>query len=154
MKSATNHWLVKSEPLSYGIDHLKKDKETWWTGVRNYQSRNFMKAMKKGDLVLFYHSNCDEPGIYGLARVSEEARPDETQFDKKSPYYEPRATKANPVWECAKLRFVEKLKRPILIGELRLDPKLSTMQMLRRGSRLSVTPVSKEEFERVEKLRK
>lgn len=149
---AHNYWLIKSEPESYSIDHLKRDEETWWTGVRNYQARNFMKEMKKGDLVLFYHSSCPQPGIYGIAKVTREAEPDETQFEKKGHYYEPRATKEKPVWECAKIAFMSKLKRPVSIGELRIDPPLSEMQILQKGSRLSVTPVSKSEFERVLKL--
>lgn len=149
-----NYWLVKSEPISYSIDHLKKDRETAWTGVRNFQARNFMKEMKKGDLVLFYHSSCEIPGIYGLAKVSKEAEPDETQFDKKGYYFDARATREKPIWECVTLKFVKKFKKPITIGELRIDPKLSHMMMLQKGSRLSVTPVSKREFERIEEILK
>jgi predicted RNA-binding protein with PUA-like domain len=145
------YWLVKSEPESYSIDALKKDKETWWTGVRNFQARNFMQEMKKGDLVLFYHSNT-EPGVYGVAKVVKEAEPDPTQFDKKSDYFEGRASKEKAVWFCPKLKFVKKFKHPILIGEMRIDPKLSGMHMLQKGSRLSVTPVSQKEFERIEEI--
>jgi predicted RNA-binding protein with PUA-like domain len=145
----TRYWLVKSEPLSYSVDHLKKDKEAAWTGVRNYQARNFMKEMKKGDMVLFYHSSCEVPGIYGLAKVSKEAQPDETQFDQKGHYYEPRAIREKPMWECATINFVKKFKEPIPLGVMRIDPILKDMHVMQRGSRLSVTPVSEREFMRV-----
>lgn len=117
--------------------------------MRNYQARNFMKEMRKGDMVLFYHSSCEVPGIYGVAKVVEEAKPDETQFDKSGHYYEPRATREKPMWECVKLGFVKVLKNPISINVLRIDPVLGGMHMLQRGSRLSVTPVSEKEWERV-----
>jgi predicted RNA-binding protein with PUA-like domain len=113
-----------------------------------------MKAMRKGDKVLFYHSNCDVPGVYGLATVSGEAGPDETQFDKKSHYYEPRATREKPVWECASIKFAKAFKQPVTLSELRLDPQTATMMILEKGSRLSVTPVSEGEFKRVEALGK
>lgn len=145
---------MKSEPESYGIGHLKKDGEADWTGVRNYQARNFMKEMKKGDLVLFYHSNCAVTGIYGLAKVAGEAKPDETQFDKKGHYHEPRATRDKPIWECVRIKFVKAFKNPIPIGVLRIDPILSNMHMLQKGSRLSVTPVSERQMERVEEIDK
>ena len=111
-----------------------------------------MKEMKEGQLVLFYHSNCEVPGIYGLAKVSKEAEPDETQFDKKGHYYEPRATKEKPIWECVKIKFVKSFKEPIPLGVIRIDPVLEGMHMLQKGSRLSVTPVSEREFERIGKL--
>lgn len=149
-----HYWLVKSEPEGYSIEHLKKDKETWWTGVRNYQARNFMKVMKKGDMALFYHSNCEVPGIYGIAKVVKEAQPDETQFDKKGDYYEPRATKEKPIWECATIKFVKAFKEPISLGVIRIDPVLGGMYMLQKGSRLSVTPVSERGYQRIEELSK
>jgi predicted RNA-binding protein with PUA-like domain len=145
-------WLVKSEPTSYSIDHLKKDREAAWTGVRNYQARNFMREMRKGDTVLFYHSSCEIPGIYGIAKVSIEAEPDQTQFDKKSPYYEPRSTREKPVWECATIRFAKKLQKPLPLGAMKIDPILRDMHVLQKGSRLSVTPVSEREFKRVEEI--
>jgi predicted RNA-binding protein with PUA-like domain len=146
------YWLMKSEPMSYSIEHLKKDGETPWTGVRNYQARNFMKEMKKGDMVLFYHSSCEVPGIYGVAKVSKEAEPDETQFDKKGHYYEPRAIRDKPMWECATIKFVKAFKKPIPLPVMRIDPILSGMHVMQKGSRLSVTPVSEREFERVEEI--
>lgn len=149
-----NYWLIKSEPLSYSIDHLKRDKETAWSGVRNYQARNFMMKMKKGDLVLFYHSSCEIPGIYGLSEVAKEAEPDETQFDKKGHYYESRASREKPMWQCATIKFIKKFKEPIPLGVMRIDPILKEMHVMQKGSRLSVTPVSAREFERVGEMGK
>ena len=104
-----NYWLLKSEGTSYSIDDLKRDKVTPWSGVRNYQARNFMQSMHVGDLCLFYHSSANPAGIYGIAKVASKAKADETQFDKKSHYFEPRASKAKPVWFCADIKFVKKL---------------------------------------------
>ena len=100
------YWLMKSEPDVFSIDDLKKQKQTTWDGVRNYQARNFMmNDMQVGDLVLFYHSNAKPPGIAGLATVSKKAEPDPTQFDKKSEYFDPKATKEKPRWFCVKVKF-------------------------------------------------
>jgi predicted RNA-binding protein with PUA-like domain len=147
MKPAQKHWLVKSEPTSYSIDHLKKDKKTAWTGVRNYTARNFMRdGMQLGDPVLFYHSSCPVPGVYGVAKVASASYPDPTQFDPASPYYEPRATTEKPVWYLVDIAFVKKLDEPVTLEQIRNDPKLKDMEILKRGSRLSVTGVSKEDF--------
>jgi predicted RNA-binding protein with PUA-like domain len=139
---------VKSEPTSYSIDHLKKDKKTAWTGVRNYTARNFMRdGMQLGDPVLFYHSSCPVPGVYGVAKVASAPYPDPTQFDPASPYYEPRATKEKPVWYLVDIAFVKKLDKPVTLEQIRNNPKLKDMEILRRGSRLSVTGVSKNNFD-------
>lgn len=152
-KTTNNYWLMKSEPITYGIDHLKKDKRTEWDGVRNYQARNFMRdGMKKGDLVLFYHSVTEPVGVAGIAKVVKESHPDETQFDKKSKYYEPRATKEKPVWYLVDVAFVKKFPRIIPLKELRDIKGLEKMELLKKGSRLSVQPVSKKEFEIITKL--
>ena len=149
-RMAKNYWLMKSEPESYGIGHLKKDKKTAWTGVRNFQARNYMRDdMQVGDGILFYHSNCKEPGVYGLAKVASKPYADPTQFDPKSRYYEPRATKEKPVWYLVDIAFVKELKRPVLIAELRDHAKTSGMHMLQKGSRLSVTPVTEAQYEAV-----
>lgn len=140
---------MKSEPDSYGISHLKADKKTAWTGVRNFQARNFMMAMQVGDGVLFYHSSCKEPGVYGVAKVASAPYPDPTQFDPKSNYYDKRATKVKPIWQHVDVAFVKEVKKPVLITMLREDPATQTMETLRQGSRLSVTPVTKKEYERV-----
>ena len=140
----TQYWLMKSEPDECGIDDaLAAPKATVpWTGVRNYQARNFMRdAMQVGDGVLFYHSSCPEPGIAGLARVASDVRPDPTQFDPASPYFDPKSSPEKPRWL---LRDVQALKKTRLLGlpELRTTPELADLVVLQRGNRLSITPVS------------
>lgn len=149
MSTKISYWLVKSEPLTYGIRHLKKDKKTAWTGVRNFQARNYMRQMKPGDQVLFYHSSCKVPGVYGIAEVCSLPYPDPTQFNPKSEYFEPRATKEKPVWDLVDIRFVKELQEPVTITQMREDPKLKGMMLLQPGSRLSVTPVDGKHFKKV-----
>lgn len=146
------YWLMKSEPDVYSIDQLKKDKRTWWEGVRNYQARNFMIDMEVGDLVLFYHSNATPPGIAGIAKVSKPAAPDELQFDKKSEYYDAKSSPDKPRWSCVEVSFVKKFKNFISLPDLRDNAKLADMMVLQKGSRLSVQPVEKKHFELIEKL--
>jgi predicted RNA-binding protein with PUA-like domain len=146
------HWLMKSEPDAFSIDDLKRLKRDAWTGVRNYQARNFMKAMAPGDAALFYHSSVVPPGVAGLTKVASKAHPDATQFDPKSPYFEPKATKAKPIWECVDVAFVRKFTRLVTLDELRRIPALKDMALLRRGSRLSVQPVTAKEFDAILKL--
>ncbi len=144
------YWLMKSEPEVYGIDHLKRDGETAWEGVRNYQARNsMMNDMRIGDQVLFYHSNAEPPGVAGLASVCSAAHPDMSGFNKKSDHFEPKATKDKPIWFCVDVKFVKKFSKVISLEEIRKNPKLQTMRILQKGSRLSITPVSKQEFEEV-----
>ncbi len=135
------HWLMKSEPDVFGIDDLARKKTEGWNGVRNYQARNFMRSMKLGDKVLFYHSNAAPSGVAGLAEVSRLAYPDPTQYDPKSDYHEPRATKEAPVWFQVDLRFVSKLPRFVPLEELRGMPEIQDMALFKR-SRLSVLPVT------------
>lgn len=147
------YWLMKSEPDVYSIETLQKDKHTLWEGVRNYQARNFMmKDMQVGDEVLFYHSNATPPGVAGLARVSKIATPDPLQFDKKSDYFDAKATKEKPIWFCVQVEFVKKFKNFISLEDLRQNEKLQDMLVLQKGSRLSVQPVDKKHFEIVKKL--
>lgn len=147
------YWLMKSEPDVFSIDQLKKDKTTWWEGVRNYQARNFMqKDMQVGDAVLFYHSNATPPGVAGLARVSKVAAPDKAQFDKKSEYYDPKATPEKPIWFCVELEFDKKFPELVSLQDLRDNDKLSDMLVLAKGSRLSVQPVDKKHFDIVKKM--
>ena len=147
MKAPKRYWLMKSEPESYSIDHLKRDKKTPWSGVRNFQARNFMRDdMRAGDGVLFYHSSCAVPGVYGIGKVASKAYPDPTQFDSKSPYFDARATKDKPIWYLVDVAFARKLQAPVSITEMRANKKLSGMAAFRKGSRLSVTPVTAEEF--------
>lgn len=148
-----NYWLMKSEPDVFSIDQLHKDKTTSWEGVRNYQARNFMmKDMQVGDLVLFYHSNAQPSGVAGLAQVSKLATPDKTQFDKKSEYFDVKATKEKPIWFCVEVKYVEKFKQVVSLADLRENDKLHDMLVLQKGSRLSVQPVDKKHFEIVKKM--
>ncbi|MBM4374710.1 MAG: EVE domain-containing protein [Deltaproteobacteria bacterium] len=140
--SAPKTWLVKSEPHVYSIDALARDGKTAWTGVRNYQARNFMRDdMKVGELVLFYHSSSEPPGVAGLARVASEAYPDPTQFDRASEYHDPAATLTEPRWMLVELAFVERFARYVSLAELKESADLEGMLVLQRGQRLSVQPV-------------
>lgn len=142
------YWLMKSEPDEVSIDDaLAAPKQTVaWTGVRNYQARNFMRdTMQIGDGVLFYHSSCPEPGIAGLAEVTSTSYPDETQFDPKSPYYDAKATRETPRWMLVDVRATQKT-RLVSLAELRAAPELAGMQVLQRGNRLSITPVTPAEW--------
>lgn len=144
-----NFWLVKSEGDSYSIDDLKRDKVAAWEGIRNYQARNFMMQMCMGDLVLFYHSSSKPMGVFGIAKVVKESHPDETQFEKKNEYFEPRATREKPMWFCVDLAFVKKFKEPVTLQEMKVDPVLGGMLATSRGSRLSVQPVSEKHFRHI-----
>lgn len=138
------YWLMKSEPAEVSIDDAlhAPDQMVPWTGVRNYQARNFMRdRMRIGDGVLFYHSSCAEPGIAGLAEVASTSYPDPTQFDPKSPYYDPKATPENPRWMLVDVKALKKT-RLISLSELRTHEELEGMILLQRGNRLSITPVT------------
>lgn len=143
------YWLMKSEPAEVSIDHAlaAKGSTVAWTGVRNYQARNFMRdQMRIGDGVLFYHSSCAEPGIAGLAEVASTAYPDPTQFERDSHYFDPKANVENPRWMLVDVRATRKT-RLLSLAELRADPTLATLQILQRGSRLSITPVTLDEWQ-------
>jgi len=149
-----SYWLVKSEPDCYSIDDLARDGETYWSGVRNYQARNSMRdGMQPGDGVLFYHSSTEPMGIVGLATVSRAAYPDHTALDPDDDHYDPRHTPDTPVWMMVDIRFDRKLDPPITLAELRSNPALTDMVVLRRGNRLSVTPVTPEEWRTVVAMR-
>ena len=148
------HWLMKSEPDEFSIDDLAKapKRTTPWFGVRNYQARNYMRDdMRVGDLAFFYHSSCPEPGIAGIVEVSKRAYADATQFDPKGPYYDPKATRDAPRWFNVEVKLVRKT-RLIAVAELRATPGLAEMLTLRRGNRLSITPVTPAEWQIVERL--
>ena len=145
----SKYWLMKSEPNTYSIDDLKKDKKTLWDGIRNYQARNFMmNDMDMGDAVLFYHSNAKPPGVIGLARVSQPYQPDPTAMDKTSKYFDPRSTKVRPIWHCVEVEYIRKFKRLISLNEIRKEKKLQEMTLLAR-SRLSIQPVTKTQFQHI-----
>lgn len=145
-------WLMKSEPAEFSIDDLVREKSVPWFGVRNYLARNYMRdQMKVGDEVLFYHSSCPEPGIAGLARVSTAAYPDETQFDRKSKYFDPKATRENPRWMLVDVKLVKKT-RLLSLSDMREAKGLEEMVLLQRGNRLSITPVTSGQLKAVLKL--
>lgn len=148
----TSYWLMKSEPDVYSIDDLKRDKTEPWDGVRNYQARNFMKTMEVGDWVLYYHSNAKPPGVAGLAQVCKLAYPDHTQFDKKSKYFDPKATKDEPRWFMVDVKYVEKFPELVSLPVLKAEAAISDMKVVQKGSRLSVQPVEKKHFKHVMKM--
>ncbi len=144
-----NHWLMKSEPDTFSIDDLKQVKVEPWDGVRNYQARNMMRdEMHKGDLAFFYHSNCAEPGIVGIMQIVREGYPDPTAFDQESKYYDPKSSPDNPRWYMADVRFKRRLKRTITLRELKNcnDAGLDDLPLLRPGNRLSIMPVTGEQW--------
>jgi predicted RNA-binding protein with PUA-like domain len=141
------YWLMKTEPDEFSIDDLSKKKVEPWTGVRNYQARNFMREMKPGDGVLFYHSSCEIPGVAGIAEVATDAHPDPTQFDRKSDYYDAASKREEPRWSLVDVRFKRKLKRVIPLSELKDRRELEGFALLARGNRLSVLPVSKPQWD-------
>ena len=150
MVSPPNHWLMKTEPSVYSIDDLARDGRTPWEGVRNYQARNFMRdRMRVGDPVLIYHSNASPPGVSGLGRVCSAVRPDATALDPASHYFDPRHTTEKPIWFLVDVCFVEKFSRLIPLFELRADPALEGLALLRKGQRLSILPVDPVHFERI-----
>ena len=142
------YWLLKSEPDEFSIDLLKTRATEEWTGVRNYQARNFMRNdMQVGDLMFFYHSNCKPPGIAGIAEIVSESYPDHTAFDPSSQYPDASSTPDNPRWFMVDVRFKEKFPTLIPLEQLKHYPELVNMPLLRRGNRLSITPVSQEEWD-------
>ena len=144
-----HRWLMKSEPDAFSIDDLQNaPKQTeHWDGVRNYQARNMMRdAMSVGDPVFFYHSNCKEPGIVGIAEVVKAAYPDHTAWDPESKYYDPKSSPDNPRWVMVDIKFVRKLPRTITLNELKAHPGLNEMPLVRRGNRLSIMPVTDEQW--------
>ncbi|MFN8178379.1 MAG: EVE domain-containing protein [bacterium] len=149
---AKRHWLMKSEPDAYSIDDLAKDKRAPWTGVRNFQARNHLREMRPGDLVLFYHSSAEPPGVAGLARVASEAYPDPTAFDKRSDSYDPKSDRAKPTWFVVDVEFVAKLPRLVPLEELKAAEALAGMLVTKRGMRLSVQPVEKKHYDAVVKM--
>jgi predicted RNA-binding protein with PUA-like domain len=147
----TRHWLMKSEPGTYSIEDLEREGRTHWDGVRNYQARNHMREMEKGDLVLFYHSGTSAPAVVGLARVTGEAVPDSSALQAGSAGYDPRATVDDPRWSMVEIAFVHAFARPVSLADLRQAEGLQEMVVTRR-SRLSVQPVRTREYEIVLRL--
>ena len=144
------YWLMKSEPDVFGIDDLKRapGMTEAWDGVRNYQARNMMRDdMKTGDLAFLYHSNCKEPGIAGIMEIVRDGYPDMTAFDPDAKYFDPESDQANPRWYCVDIRYIRKLKRIITLSELKKHSEVDGLSLVRRGNRLSIMPVNRQQWE-------
>jgi len=147
-----NHWLLKTEPTSFGIEDLAKAKAgtTTWDGVRNYQARNMLRdQIKRGDLAFFYHSSCKVPGITGVVEIVKAGYPDSTAFDRRDPHFDPDSDPANPTWYMVEVRLKRKFRHVITLTDLRTHAgsALRSLQLLKRGNRLSVMPVTKQEWD-------
>lgn len=151
-----NYWLMKSEPDCFSIKDLKNstNQTSCWDGVRNYQARNYMRNMQIGDKVFFYHSNCQIPGIIGIATVVKEAYPDHTAFDHNNEHYDPKSMMDNPKWFMVDVKFTQEFSDIISLTSLKLHPELQHMQLLKKGNRLSVLPVNKHEWDFILSLAK
>jgi len=149
-----SYWLMKSEPDAFSIADLKsRPKRTaHWDGVRNYQARNFLRAMQRGDQAFFYHSSCAEPGVAGIVKIVREAYPDPSAFDLQSPFHDPRSTPEKPAWYMVDVKLMRIFRRPVLLSELRANPALKDMRLLSRGNRLSVMPVAAKEWNAILKM--
>lgn len=152
MKMAKKYWLFKSEADVFSVDDLAKsdNQTTCWDGVRNYQTRNFIRdEMKNGDQVLYYHSNSDPNAVVGICEIVREAYPDFTQFDPASDYFDPSSAAENPTWLMVDIKLIRKLKRPVSLQEIKENPALAQNKLVMRGNRLSVFPVTKEDFDEI-----
>ena len=152
---AKNYWLFKTDPEVFSFDDLKKCKNqtTCWDGVRNYQARNFIRdEMKTGDDVLFYYSQSEPNAVFGICTIVKDAYPDPSQFNKKDKHYFPAADPANPPWYAVDIKYVKEFKKPVSIPDIKANPKLLKMRLLQRGNRLSVMPVTKDEFDEILKM--
>ena len=146
------YWLMKSEPTSFSIDDLAAVMREPWSGVRNFQARNFIREMKSGDEALFHHSSTDPIGVAGSMRICSDPYPDPTQYDPKSPYFDPKATKTKPTWYLVDVCFTKKFKNFISLAQIKSDPALRDMLVAQRGGRLSIQPVSEKQFRLIKKL--
>ncbi len=152
-RRAKKYWLMKSEPNAYSIDDLERDGYTYWDGVRNYQARNFMRdEMKIGDRVIFYHSNTEPPAAVGIAEVVKESYPDFSAFDPKDKHFDPKSKEQKPTWYMVDIKFVKKFKKIVPLQEMKQNPKLQDMKLVQRGNRLSVMPITKEEFDEIVRM--
>ena len=151
-----NYWLMKSEPEAFSIADLKtRPKKTeHWDGVRNYQARNFMREMKKGDLAFFYHSSCELPGVYGVIEIARATYPDHTAWDPENHHYDSKSTPERPLWFMVDVRFKREFKRPVTLTAIKMQTALKNMRLVQRGSRLSVMPVTAKEWNAILKLEK
>jgi predicted RNA-binding protein with PUA-like domain len=151
--SLKKYWLMKTEPTTFSIDDLQAQRVTHWEGIRNYQARNMMRdEMQIGDGVLFYHSNCATPGIVGLAEIAKVAYPDFTAWDPLSPYFDPKSSPENPRWCMVDVKFKSKLPTLISLDALRQIPECASLKVLQKGNRLSITPVTRTEWDAILRL--
>ncbi len=150
------YWLMKTEPTVFSFDDLKAQPRSTdhWDGVRNYQARNYMLEMRKGDLALFYHSNCERPGVVGIAEIIRNAYPDHTAFDPRSAYYDPKSSPEKPRWFMVDIRWKEDFEKMVSLREMREVPELGAMKIMQKRQRLSVMPVTEEEFKKIMTLGK
>lgn len=146
------HWLLKTEPHSFSIDDLRSRKVEPWNGVRNYQARNFIRSMQRGDLAMIYHSSCAVPGVVGLAKVASAPYPDPGQFDPKDPYFDAGSERGNPRWTLVDVRFVRKLAHPVTLDAIKALHGLGDFALTRRGNRLSVLPVTEHQWNAILEL--
>jgi predicted RNA-binding protein with PUA-like domain len=148
-----NYWLLKSEADCYSIDDMRKDKKAVWSGIRNYQARNFIRdQMKKGDLALFYHSSTNPKAVVGVVKVASASYADPSQFDSKDDHFDPKASKEKPIWSVVDVAFQKKFNRPVTLAEIKNRPDLKGIALAEQGSRLSVMPLSEKHFMIIEKL--
>lgn len=149
-----HYWLMKSEPSAFSLEDLRRAPRGTepWDGVRNYQARNFIRGMCRGDLAFFYHSNCAQPGVVGTMEIVREAYPDPTARDPQDPHYDPKATSDNPRWYMVDVRYRKTLRRPVPLPELKQHPALAKMPLVQRGNRLSVMPVTKAQWDAILRL--
>lgn len=150
-----SYWLFKSEPNEFSFEDLKKEKKktTFWDGVRNYQARNFLRDdIKKGDGVLFYHSNADPLAVIGFCEIIKEGYPDHTQFDPDNKHFDPKADETKPTWFMVDIRLKKEFKVPVTIDQIKANPRLKNMKLIQRGNRLSVMPVTKNEWDEILKM--
>lgn len=147
------YWIFKSEPSTYSIDDIMRDVTTYWNGVRNYQARNFLRDdVKIGDQVLFYHSSCEVPAVVGLCEVVKNGYPDFTAFDPKSEYFDPKSKMKEPTWFMVDIKFVKKFRNPVTLQNIKSNPKLKNLKLVQKGNRLSIIPITKDEFDEILKM--
>lgn len=150
-----NYWVMKSEPSVFGIDDLlqKPNQTEPWEGVRNYQARNFIRKMRRGDRAFFYHSNCKTPGIVGILKIVTDPYPDSAAFDPENPYFDPKSTVSTPRWYRVDVTFEEKFESVINLADVKRNPLLKNILLVQKGSRLSITPLNKDEWNTILEMR-
>ena len=149
-----NYWLMKTEPDCFGIEHLmaRPKRTAPWDGVRNFQARNFLRAMRVGDQAFFYHSSCAQPGIAGIVKIARAAYPDHTAWDPNNEHFDPKSSPDKPIWYMVDVKLTREFKHPLLLSTIKANPALKDMRLVQRGSRLSVMPVTEKEWKTILKM--